>query len=307
MKKVFLFSIYVLHLISVLSLAVAASDTLKDVTPERGAAVATFTLWQLPNQTPTQIMSCVIRTIHGELIVIDGGTEADASYLYRFIRGLGGKVSMWIITHPHLDHMNALKEIISKHKDIMIDGVYGSFNDSAWIDKYADDGEQKSYLDFAATLKNSNREVIELAAGQTFCLDDVSIEILSIRNPEITANALNNSSIVFTAKDRVKSILFLGDLGVAGGEKLLKSKYSGKLHCDYVQMAHHGQNGVSENFYRYCNPIYCLWPTPEWLWNNDNGKGINSGSWKTLEVRKWMEKLKVEKHYRMFDGLTEIK
>ena len=45
-----------------------------------------FTLWQLPNQTPTQMMSYVIQTPHKKVLVIDGGNAGDAPYLRDFIR-----------------------------------------------------------------------------------------------------------------------------------------------------------------------------------------------------------------------------
>jgi hypothetical protein len=38
------------------------------------------------------------------------------------------------------------------------------------------------------------------------------------------------------------------------------------------------------------------------LWTNKNGKG----PWKTLEVRAWMDKLNIEKHYVTKDGLQRI-
>ena len=103
-----------------------------------------------------------------------------------------------------------------------------------------------------------------------------------------------------------KSVLFTGDLGVEGGEKLLGGPYRDRLKSDYVQMAHHGQNGVTEAFYIAVSPKYCLWPTPGWLWNNDSGSGVNSGQWKTLEVRQWMRKLNVRKHYVAAFGIQRI-
>ena len=71
-------------------------------------------------------------------------------------------------------------------------------------------------------------------------------------------------------------------------------------------MAHHGQTGVSEEFYKTVSPNYCLWPTAGWLWENDSGNGPNSGPWKTLAVRAWMEKLHIEKHYVAKDGLHSM-
>ncbi len=122
----------------------------------------------------------------------------------------------------------------------------------------------------------------------------------------MTAHAVNNSSAVWRVDGGGKSVLFLGDLGVEGGKKLLAGPSRSRLEADYVQMAHHGQQGVSEEFYKAVKPKCCLWPTPGWLWENDRGKGRNSGPWKTLEVRAWMEKLNVQKHYVAKDGLQRI-
>lgn len=71
-------------------------------------------------------------------------------------------------------------------------------------------------------------------------------------------------------------------------------------------MAHHGQAGVSEEFYKAVDPKYCLWPTPDWLWENKRRCRQNSGPWKTIEVRAWMEDLGVETHYIAKDGLHRI-
>ena len=78
---------------------------------------------------------------------------------------------------------------------------------------------------------------------------------------------------------------------MAGGKKLLACCPAEKLRQDVVQMAHHGQNGVDKEFYAHIMPKVCLYCTPDWLWENDNGGGRNSGPWKTLETRRWMEEL----------------
>ncbi len=72
-----------------------------------------------------------------------------------------------------------------------------------------------------------------------------------------------------------------------------------------MQIAHHGQNGVTKQFYEAVNPKGCLWGTPDWLWNNDIGQGYNTHSYKTIEVRGWMTELGVKEHYIMMNG-TQI-
>ena len=62
-------------------------------------------------------------------------------------------------------------------------------------------------------------------------------------------------------------------------------------------MSHHGQAGATKELYKEISPKICLWPTPEWLWNNDSGQGENSGQWKTFETRSWIEELGVKENY----------
>ena len=73
-----------------------------------------FSLWQLASQADKIGNSYVMRTDKGRVVVIDGGYAEEAPYLRGFIAALGGKVDMWIITHPHPDHSGALTEILKK-------------------------------------------------------------------------------------------------------------------------------------------------------------------------------------------------
>lgn len=265
-----------------------------------------FSLWQLPGQTRTQMNSYVIRTAGNELIVIDGGNTGDATYLSGFIRDQGNHVHAWFISHPHSDHVDALTEILNNPEGIRIDAIYASLPDEDWM-KANDDGALDTFQKLNDAVEKSNHKILELSIGQKIVFQGAIFEILAIRNPELTANAVNNQSVVWRVDGGGKSVLFLGDLGVEGGKKLLASGYRSRLKADYVQMAHHGQNGVNEEFYKTVNPQYLLWPTPDWLWdNNRGGKGRNSGPWKTLEVRAWMEKLNIKRHYIAKDGLHRI-
>lgn len=266
----------------------------------------TFVLWQLPSQSGGQMNSYVLKTVHGRVIVIDGGYDIDAAYLKGFLAALGNNVDIWFISHQHLDHIDALTAILKNPGDLKIDKIYGSMLDEQWV-KAHEPEHLKTTVDFNAALRKAEKQVTELTLGQVINIDGVTFEIIGIKNPEIIGNGINNSSVVMKVRDNQKSVLFLGDLGVGGGRKLMKGPYRHRLGADYVQMAHHGQGGVDEDFYKAVNPKYCIWPTPLWLWdNNSGGKGKGSGPWHTLEVRAWMNKLNVQKHYCLFDGLSRI-
>lgn len=64
---------------------------------------------------------------------------------------------------------------------------------------------------------------------------------------------------------------------------------------------------LTEELYKIINPKICLWPTPQWLWDNNSGSGEDSGNWKTKETRKWIENLKVKQNIIEKDGNKTIK
>ena len=274
--------------------------------PASRPAAATFVCWQLPNQTKSQINSYVIRTPAGRLVVLDGGMKGDAGYLKGFLAALGNRVDAWFITHLHDDHYGALIEILKAPGDLQIGTLYGSLPDIEWTAKYGQQYDVPTGEEFYAAVKGAGKTISELTVGQELMFDGVRFEMLGVKNLEIHANAINNSSLVLRVSDARKSILFLADLGVEGGQKLLASPLGDRVHADYVQMAHHGQDGVNEAFYQAVGARYCLWATPLWLWDNDKGQGKGSGPWQTLKVRDWMSKLHIERDYVMKDGLQRI-
>ena len=263
-------------------------------------------LWQLDAQTHPQMNSYVLQTPNNSIIVIDGGRKEDAAYLKGFLAALGNHVDMWIISHPHLDHICALTEILKTPGGLSIDKIWGALPTAEWISTY-EMKHAKDIVEFQEAMLQANKSFHQVQLGEKFEIDNVKMEVLGVTNPEITHNAMNNSSLVFKMNLPQTSLLFLGDLGHEGGEKLLGGEYASKLPSDYVQMAHHGQGGVSEAVYQAINPRVCLWPTPDWLWDNDTGEGKNSGPYtQIMEVREWMDNLNVEKHYVMKDDLHKI-
>ena len=260
-----------------------------------------FTLWQLPSQIGSIGMSYVIQTKGGKVIVVDGGFPKDAGYLRGFIAALGNTVDAWFISHPHDDHAGALCELLKAPRDLNIKVIYTSMNDYDWYTKVEPDS-LAFFKEFFQVLHNSGVKVVDVQLGAVMDIDGAKCKVIGVKNPEITNNAYNESSMVVKISDSKKSVLFLGDLGVEGGKKLVAGKYAKDLPSDYVQMAHHGQNGVDENCYKAIKPKYCLWPTPLWVWTNYSGKGTLA----TLEVRKWIDELGVKQNYPSYKGLVKI-
>lgn len=201
-----------------------------------------FTLWQLPEQTHSQMMSYVIRTTGGEVIVIDGGTAGDAPYLRKFLAGLGNKVDAWFFTHPHSDHVDAPMAILRDPQGLKIGRIYGSMPDVDWIRQY-EPPEAHTTAELNTVMQETGRTIIELPLGANLIFDGVHFDVLAIKNSDIHGNCINNSSVVLRVWDTGKSVVFLGDLGPEAGHKLVSGPYAHELKSDYCQMAHHGSIG----------------------------------------------------------------
>ncbi len=288
---------------AILSLIAIASSICLSIAQESG-----FTMWQLPSQSNNIGNSYVFRTDKGKIVVIDGGMNEESYYLRGFLAALGGEVEAWFITHPHSDHLGVMNDImvVNRPGQVKINNVYLSKFTKDHLKAEPDfyDMALSTYYMLEAQDKKGNLKLHDLheeSIGKEIKIDGMTIKILSVTNDEIRTNPYNNSSMVLRIWDDKKSLVFLGDLGVEGGEKLYnrleKEGNLDLLNCDYIQMAHHGQQGCSEQFYKNIKFGACLWPTPIWVWTNDCGAGPGSGHLKTAETRQWMDEIGIKEHH----------
>ena len=269
-----------------------------------------FTLWQIPlHQTEIQGNSYVFRMTNGKVVVMDGGVLQEAGYLRGFLAALGNVVDVWFVSHPHSDHIGAFNEILKNPDGIEIKSVYHS----RFSNDFYGNVEPGSQILTAEFYKNLDRisengcKVVDVTEpGLIIEVDRVKFKILDVKNEAVKNNAYNNSSMVIRVWDSVRSAVFLGDAGIEQGNRLLASPYRADLDCDYLQLAHHGQRGVSKDFYRTIKFNACMWATPLWLYNNDAGKGYDTHTWETIEIRHLMDELGIKKHFFGWQGLNVI-
>lgn len=247
------------------------------------------------------------------LIVVDGGFSSEAPYLYEYLKSLGGHVTAWFITHFHHDHFGAYSKILTEYPDIAVDKVYYHFPSDDFLlagEPMQDDERTADLITIMREAPTSRGiPVVTVERGDAYKFDGGNVVVRVLRTPDeaITHNPTNNSSCVFRFEVDGKRILFLGDLGVEGGDQLIETYPPEELRSDYVQMAHHGQGGVSRECYALIQPDYCLWPTPSWLWDNLGPGGYDTGIFGTVVTRGWMSALRcVKRHYLMIHGTQVI-
>ena len=259
------------------------------------------------NSSRTQMLGCVIKT-KNQTVVIDGGTVNDSAQMVDFLREHSDlHVDAWFFTHPHHDHIGCFVGIRNGAQRITVDRVYHHFPRLP-DEKYAALArtEQEAMLWGDVAEWSSQFDVRTVEVGDVFSFDGVTVRVLRVWNPAIERNVINNSSTVYRIEGDRASILILGDLGVEGGEDLLERCPIEWLQTDYTQMAHHGQKGVSREFYEQIKPRRCLWASPDWLWNNDRGNGFDSDQFLTVRTREWMAALGVTEHFVEKDGTQKF-
>ena len=263
------------------------------------------TLIQLATTNNDRMMGYIMITKNKDVIVIDGGNYEDGEKLASYIQKYGNEVDYWFITHYHKDHTGAFRYIV-ENTDIKVNNFYHSLPQRENVAMY-DNSRIDDYDNYIKAVNNDRikNNVNEIYLNDEIKIDNVNVKILGIKNEEITNNFGNNQSVVYKFLVGKTSILFLGDTGLESEEKL-KQHFRNELKCDYVQMAHHGQAGVSEEMYKIINPKFCLWPCPKWVYNNDLGEGFNTGNLKTIETRNWIDKLGA-KSYIAYDKEKVIK
>ncbi|MBQ8882654.1 MAG: MBL fold metallo-hydrolase, partial [Clostridia bacterium] len=252
-----------------------------------------------PNSpTKTMMNGYVLITPDGKIVVQDGGYTGDGAELYNLLSSLGEKVDGWFLSHYHIDHITALTEILNTY-DIKIDNLYYNFSDS-WPNP-TNDADRPCIAKLETAIANNRGKIgniITTKKNDEYKFGRyLNIKVLNDPDYMTNINTGNNTTVVYKAETPGEDILFLGDLGESGDKFIQDPEFVREIRtCRVIQMAHHGQAGVSDNFYNLIDDIkVCLYPAPEWLYDvingAHNGVGVNaigSGPWNTLHTRDLM-------------------
>lgn len=182
--------------------------------------------------------SCLVVFPDGQTMLIDGGMAAYGPVLAENLRRLGvEKLDYVVISHRHNDHTGGLWEILKTFPvgKVLYNGVV---NDN-WSNPQR----------IEETLKKRKLDGQILAAGDSFTVGDVSIQILwpdkaETGNSYDTSTELNNLSLVMRFDWGEFSALFTGDLYREGERQLIKAQGSA-LDVDLVKIPHHGETTSS--------------------------------------------------------------
>lgn len=256
-------------------------------------------VYAFANRGFSQMLSTVFVSPEGRVLVVDGGFYDDGPFLRSFLQSLGGKVDYWFLTHAHDDHYGALVEMFhaAGGAGVEIGELIYDFPPRAWLEAGEPSSARhlKRFCD--EFLAGTGKHIAHGACtpGRVVKFGSWSFEILNAPRQE-RSNPINNSSVLLSVRAGGLSWLHTGDLGVEAGRFCVQT-LGARLKHDVVFLAHHGQNGVEKAFYAAVAPKIAVWPTPDWLWDNNAGKGVGSGPWRTNYTKCWLQELGVRRQY----------
>lgn len=183
----------------------------------------------------------------GKNMLIDGGEPKGKQNLLKFLSGKNiERIDFVVVTHPHLDHMAALNEILDKYE-------VGQFIDPAYPHA------TRSYQKILEKVQDKGVPYVQARAGMSIDVG-VGTEVRILSPPESflenTRSDVNNASVVLRIQHGENSFLFTGDIE-AEIEDVLTGL--GNVRATILKAPHHGGAHSSQSeFLEEVSPEYVL-------------------------------------------------
>jgi len=222
---------------------------------------------RFPDKTYTGMMY-VIKAADNSVMIIDGGSyvhfdSPECDRFLEFLHEITGtkdgekiRISGWLITHAHQDHMGGFTMFLRKYgskvdiERIMfsIASVYSSHG--LYSHMYYEAGSMFKYIENYA---NSDYELHKLQTGEKFNIADIEIDVLYSHedmieavNAQATSGEYNNACAVYRITVDGKVFIVTGDINRPAMARMMDNQPAELLKADLIQASHHLYNDLTE-------------------------------------------------------------
>lgn len=218
-------------------------------------------------------LSLFFRLPDGRFLIWDGGGNepvSDAANLYEKLCASAGEagvekivVAGWFLTHCHGDHAYVYQQFCRAYTDrVTVEQLIFCPNARDYGPAVSDGIAIETNTMTLTRTKYPQAKIVIARAGQTFLFPDVRVDVLFTLDAMMpyAFNDYNASSVVCMVTVGDKKILITGD-SQTDSINFLTDVYGDELHCDYLQVPHHGAiPGGTVKAYRTIQPGWLLWP-----------------------------------------------
>lgn len=212
------------------------------------ALAATVAVWCIEAPTGSGLLelhmidvgqgdAIAIRTPHGRWLLVDAGRtwnggDAGRTIVVPYLRRFGGDLSLFVLTHPHADHVGGAATILKALHPV-------AYRDAAFA------GGTLAYRQSLTVARALGVAWSRVHAGDSLSIDGVSVTFLA-PDSAWTANLHdpNLASTIALVQYRNVRMLLTGDAERAE-EQWLLAHAANELHADILKVGHHGSSTSS--------------------------------------------------------------
>lgn len=178
-------------------------------------------------------------------VLIDAGGLLYGQKMLEYLRANNvKKITYFIISHPHLDHMAGAFFIIPQFE------IYEIFDNGQDLDDNED-----AYRWYKKLVRTRGNYHI-LKANDILKIDGIVLEVLWPDKPNVSSSS-NANSLVIMLKYKNFRCLFTSDLNNIGEKRLLENAPG--LKTNILKVAHHGYfDATSKEFLNAASPQYAI-------------------------------------------------
>lgn len=224
---------------------------------------------QYGTEEDTQMMFYTVENSDGLFMIIDGGWNWNEEAVRKVIKEHDNHVDAWILTHPHPDHIGAFNAIMKNPGKVTVDMVYDVYIDLEEYRSVAREWDEISvYEDYLLMAFDAGFPVTHVERGMELNILGLKITCFNAYDNEVksrTEAVCNNGSLMLKLEGREESFLFCSDVEDEMAGYLIET-YGEQLKADYVQMSHHGNWGLTEEFYEIVSPKAAFFDGPASLY-----------------------------------------